>query len=229
MSIGKVTAIPAVLSEVMENPIPVDGEGPLYQDFLREVVADLQPKTMLDKIRVIRWVQCEWGASRLRRYRRLLLEGKRAASLEKEVHRANFGGKRKPTPRELQMVKRAAERMMDGLSGIRLDNLSARAVCQAADDLQKMDALIERADYWCAIMRAECDPLFGRALRAGKLELTQQAGEENQVSTKPDLAPIEGDQETLVEPSVPPPEMPIEEEATAAAEQEAASANVAAQ
>ena len=205
MSIREVTAIPAVLSKVMENPIPVDGEGPLYEEFLREVVAELQPKTMLDKIRVIRWVQCEWGASRLRRYRRLLLERRRARSLRREVYRANFGGKRKPTPRELQMVRRAAEHMMDGLSGIRLDNLSARAVCEAADDLQKMDALIERADYWCAIMRAECDPLFGRALRAGRLELTQQAAEEKQVSTKPELALVEGDQETSVEQRAPPP------------------------
>jgi hypothetical protein len=41
----------------------------------------------------------------------------------------------------------------------------AKAVCEAADDLQKMDALIEGADFWYAIMRAECDPLFGRAAR----------------------------------------------------------------
>ncbi len=65
-----------------------------------------------------------------------------------------------------------------------------------------MDALIEGADFWCAIMRAECDPLFGRALRAGRLELTQLAHEETQVSTKPELAPVGGNQETLVEQCV---------------------------
>jgi hypothetical protein len=137
MSSREVTGIPAVLSKVMENPIPVDGEGPLYEELLREVVAELQPKTILDKIRVIRWVQCEWGASRLRRYRRLLIERRRARSLRRDVYRANLGSKKKLTPTELQMVRRTAEHMMDELSGIRLDNLSAKAVCEAADDLQK--------------------------------------------------------------------------------------------
>jgi hypothetical protein len=108
------------------------------------------------------------------------------------------------------------------------EGLPAKAVCEAADDLQKMDALIEGADFWCAIMRAECDPLFGRALRAGRLELTQQAHEETQVSTKPELAPVGGNQETLVEQGVKPPETLIEEGATPAAKPEAASPSVVA-
>jgi hypothetical protein len=49
----------------------------------------------------------------------------------------NFGHQKKLTAKEQQMVRRAAEQIKNELAGIRLDNVSARAVCEAADDLQK--------------------------------------------------------------------------------------------
>jgi hypothetical protein len=74
MSDREPPAIPSVLMEMMENPMPDDSEGPLYKEFAREIIADMQPKTSLDKIRVIRWAQRDGMSWTLRRYRRMLLE-----------------------------------------------------------------------------------------------------------------------------------------------------------
>jgi hypothetical protein len=87
------------------------------------------------------------------------------------------------------MLKRVADEQLDHLNGIRLDNLSAKAVCQKADDL--LDALIDTVDRWCAVMRAECDPLFNRAVGAGGVKFVQGVCETEEALLEPDeTAPI---------------------------------------
>jgi hypothetical protein len=188
MKEGNIPGLPSALLKMMEPPIPIDGDEELYDNLLRELAADLQPKKMVDWIRVIRWAQCEWHSARLRRYRRLFLERHRGVVLHNQICQANNAQKKKRTPQERQALKRVAYEHLDELEGIRLDNLSAKAVCLAADDLQKLDALIDRVDRWCAIMRAECDPLFGRAMADGRIQFIQGSGEGKEVLTERDDA-----------------------------------------
>jgi hypothetical protein len=86
-----------VLLQMMEPPIPVDGDGDLYQKFLSEVAADLQPKNMVEWIRVLRLVQCEWHAARVRRYRSLMLAGHRGQLLHEQIVQDNNARRRKRT------------------------------------------------------------------------------------------------------------------------------------
>jgi hypothetical protein len=81
MKEGNIPGLPSALLKMMEPPIPIDGDEELYDNLLRELAADLQPKKMVDWIRVIRWAQCEWHSARLRRYRRLFLERHRGVVL----------------------------------------------------------------------------------------------------------------------------------------------------
>jgi hypothetical protein len=128
----------------------------------------------------------QWHAARLRRHRRLLLAGCRARLLHDQINQDNNVSRRKRTPEEKDILKRVADEQLDQLYGIRLDNLWAKAVCQNADDLQKLDALIDRVDRWCAVMRAECDPLFGRAVAAGRIKFVQGDGQAEEALTEPD-------------------------------------------
>ena len=78
----------------------------------------------------------------LKKCRRLLIERQRGQLIEKEVIESKCATQKKAnTPEELKSAKAVAARMMDELCGVRLDVHSAKAVCAAADDLAKMDAL----------------------------------------------------------------------------------------
>ena len=63
MKEGNIPGLPSALLKMMEPPIPIDGDEELYDNLLRELAADLQPKKMVDWIRVIRFaVRVAFGA-----------------------------------------------------------------------------------------------------------------------------------------------------------------------
>jgi hypothetical protein len=186
MSEAKMHTTPPVLGKMMESPVPLDGDKELYKQFLDQLTAELQPRGTIDWTRVIRLAQWEWNSALLKKYRRLLIERQRGQLMEKKVIEANVPPGRKPNREELKAARTVAAQRMDELCGVRLDIHSARAVCEAADDLGKMDALIEKSEHWCALMRAECEPLAVRA----RAEAQLRSAHLEQALEKPDTAPM---------------------------------------
>jgi hypothetical protein len=68
-------------------------------------------------------------------------------------------------------------------------------VCAVADDLAKMDVLIETSERWCAVMRAECEPLAARARAEARLQSVHL----EKALVKPDAAPMLAQTEAAVE------------------------------
>jgi hypothetical protein len=113
--------VPHVLRKMMESPVPLDIDKGVFNKFLQQLAAELQPRGMIDLARVVGLAEWEWNSAWLKKCRRLLIERQRGRLMEKEVIELNVPPRRKPTPEELRAAKVVAARHMDELCGVRLD------------------------------------------------------------------------------------------------------------
>jgi hypothetical protein len=162
--ICKAPPVPQVLREMMGNALPLYRQNSkLYEKFLLQLAAELQPRGVVEWKRVIELAMCEWHSVWLKRCRKLMIERQCTLLLQKEAIEVNVPRGRKPRPDEVKAAKEISDQMMSELWGARLDLHSAKAVCAAADDLAKLEVLIESSERMSAMMRAECEPLAARA------------------------------------------------------------------
>jgi hypothetical protein len=161
----EVSTVPAAVHEIIETSIKNGIDRKLFDALIQQFIAEMYPETTIHWLRIVRLAENECRAVCLRQYRACVIEQQRKASLRRSVVRQLFPKKKSFTIPELKQLAKETKRLREE-PRFQHELLSATAVVDAASSLQKLDAMIERADRQCIILRAECEAFTHRAARA---------------------------------------------------------------